>query len=540
VRLHRLATGHQHWPALAIALASALCGRSASAEATSSGFALNRTVPAPGSAWFLADSLDFRGQARVQLGLLADFSQAPLVLLDENGGVVAGLVQSQLYYHGSASISWADRLRLALNVPFLLANQGGTVTLRRVGTASNVVFNSPDGAGFGDPSLGLDVRVAGARGAPFALALGGRFYAALGNEARFASDGLLRFDGHVLATGQSGPWIYAAEAGVQVHGEQDDFAALPYGRDLTFGAAAGLSLLGGRFTFGPELSGRTTLSDFGRGFFEPATTPVELLLGGKVGFRSGIRLGVAGGGGVSSGLGAAQARVLVGLTWAAPVSDSPAKPPVGAPTLEDADWELEEKTAACAVCTAADVDHDGVPDSTDACPQVGGVAHLDPKQNGCPLDSDGDGVPDAADACPMDPVPEATSLGAPGCPMARIVAGHILLGLPIRFAESGATLLTESRAPLEAAAELLRAHTEITLLSIEGHTDGTGVPEANQLLSEQRALAVMDFLYTHGVAAERLVARGMGSSRPVASDSTPEGRSRNRRVELVIARRRTP
>ena len=67
---------------------------------------------------------------------------------------------------------------------------------------------------------------------------------------------------------------------------------------------------------------------------------------------------------------------------------------------------------------------------------------------------------------------------------------------------------------------------------IEGHTDGAGTDAINQPLSERRAQAIVDQLIKDGVDASSLTARGYGSSRPVADNSTPEGRAKNRRVEF--------
>jgi outer membrane protein OmpA-like peptidoglycan-associated protein len=69
---------------------------------------------------------------------------------------------------------------------------------------------------------------------------------------------------------------------------------------------------------------------------------------------------------------------------------------------------------------------------------------------------------------------------------------------------------------------------------IEGHTDNTGNAAANQTLSQKRAEAVRQYLMTtHGIAADRLTAQGIGQEQPVADNKTAEGRQQNRRVELV-------
>lgn len=75
------------------------------------------------------------------------------------------------------------------------------------------------------------------------------------------------------------------------------------------------------------------------------------------------------------------------------------------------------------------------------------------------------------------------------------------------------------------------------LLSIEGHTDSVGSPDYNQRLSEQRARSVADALIARGVSESRVRTRGFGEDRPIASNSSDEGRRRNRRVEVVIENR---
>ena len=70
--------------------------------------------------------------------------------------------------------------------------------------------------------------------------------------------------------------------------------------------------------------------------------------------------------------------------------------------------------------------------------------------------------------------------------------------------------------------------------SIEGHTDSTGAAEYNNQLSQKRAEAVLNYLVGLGVEEDRLSAKGFGQPLPVAPNDTPEGRQRNRRVEVVL------
>ena len=71
-------------------------------------------------------------------------------------------------------------------------------------------------------------------------------------------------------------------------------------------------------------------------------------------------------------------------------------------------------------------------------------------------------------------------------------------------------------------------------LTIEGHTDDQGDAAQNLTLSERRAGSVRDYLVDQGVPSSRITARGYGESRPKDTNSTPEGRQLNRRVEIHI------
>jgi len=91
----------------------------------------------------------------------------------------------------------------------------------------------------------------------------------------------------------------------------------------------------------------------------------------------------------------------------------------------------------------------------------------------------------------------------------------------------------ESSGTLAEIADMLREHADLALI-IEGHTDNVGNAAANQTLSEKRAAAVKTALVSkYGIEASRLETKGLGASKPAASNDTAEGRQTNRRVELV-------
>jgi outer membrane protein OmpA-like peptidoglycan-associated protein len=103
----------------------------------------------------------------------------------------------------------------------------------------------------------------------------------------------------------------------------------------------------------------------------------------------------------------------------------------------------------------------------------------------------------------------------------------------VLFDTGSYTLKPGAREKLAKISGIVLAHPGLNL-QIEGHTDSVGTDEFNQQLSERRADSVRDFLAEQGVPGSAISARGFGKTQPVASNDTPEGRQRNRRVELVV------
>ena len=109
----------------------------------------------------------------------------------------------------------------------------------------------------------------------------------------------------------------------------------------------------------------------------------------------------------------------------------------------------------------------------------------------------------------------------------------VTMAQDILFATDSATLRPDLRTDLRAIAANLQRYPDSTII-VTGHTDSTGTMAYNQSLSERRADSVAAVLIESGVAARRVVARGAGQTRPVASNDTAAGRAQNRRVEIVI------
>ncbi|MGI9361717.1 MAG: OmpA family protein, partial [Parasphingorhabdus sp.] len=112
---------------------------------------------------------------------------------------------------------------------------------------------------------------------------------------------------------------------------------------------------------------------------------------------------------------------------------------------------------------------------------------------------------------------------------------NLILNMPanVTFPFDSAAIQPQFQQTLSEVANTLSQY-EKSYIDIYGHTDSTGTDSYNQSLSERRAASVANFLSNGGVQRARLETRGFGESQPIASNSTEEGRSANRRVELKI------
>jgi outer membrane protein OmpA-like peptidoglycan-associated protein len=202
-----------------------------------------------------------------------------------------------------------------------------------------------------------------------------------------------------------------------------------------------------------------------------------------------------------------------------------------------------------------DTDGDGIPDHSDDCPEVAGVARLkgcpEPDRDGdgvidieddcpdvpglaihkgCP-DTDGDGIEDRLDKCPTEPGP----LSNKGCPEIKeeVKARLDFAANAIQFETGSALIKTSSFKILDEVAEILKEWSQYSV-SVEGHTDNVGSAESNLILSEKRAAAAATYLINKGIDAKRVKSVGFGLTKPIADNSTVQGRNKNRRVEFNL------
>jgi OOP family OmpA-OmpF porin len=138
------------------------------------------------------------------------------------------------------------------------------------------------------------------------------------------------------------------------------------------------------------------------------------------------------------------------------------------------------------------------------------------------------------DLPPPPPAPPPPPKPEPKPEHVRVKQDHIEIDDKIMFDVDKATIKTESHGLLDEIVSVVQKNPQIKKISIEGHTDADGSDKHNQKLSEDRAGAVKGYLVEHGVSEQRLSSVGYGESKPIADNSTADGKEKNRRVEFLI------
>ena len=196
--------------------------------------------------------------------------------------------------------------------------------------------------------------------------------------------------------------------------------------------------------------------------------------------------------------------------------------------IADPDDDCPEEAGTAEMNGCPDADGDGVRDGDDNCPDEAGPAEND----GCPWpDSDGDGILDKDDDCPNEAGPAASN----GCPepSAEVISELNEYSKTVLFDFNKASIRTESEDALKSIVDIMNEYPQ-TIFHVEGHTDSVGNEAYNMKLSKERAASVEKWLEENGVPSNRLTSEGYGETQPIATNSTPEGRQENRRVEISL------
>lgn len=466
----------------------------------------------------LVDTGHVLPEGAYRLMLMAGYERG-ILLLKGSDGQERSIIDYRVSGWLAGAWSPIDNLELSARLPVII-HQGGS------GANSLVGISAPDAFGLGTPELGARYALLRREdGAPVFLSLGldvgtpGGTAGAFGRQQGWAG---LQVAPRVAISRELGPVVLGANAGVRIRSTENE-PGRDYGTELEQGIVVA--------TRGKGLRAEIALQA-AQSLVEPDLA-LELLGGVRLPVGGGFEAFAIAGHGFTDIPGTPSIRAAAGIAWAH-------QPPAREDVCRSGRSHTPEQ------CPALDDDGDTVPNGQDRCPLEAGP----PENDGCPdTDSDGDGVVDREDACPNEagvaahrgcpepkpepappppapePAPQAPTTEAP----TRLPTEH-----HVQFPVGQSTLSDSERRNLDAVADYMKAHPAVSL-RIEGHTDNTGPDELNRTLSQERADAVRQYLIQQGIENSRLVAKGYGPDRPIASNDTPEGRSANRRVEFVTS-----
>lgn len=487
-----------------------------------------------------------------------EFSLRPLRLLDAEGNTLANTVNSITSLHVTGGLGITRWLAVGLHLPVALYQDFD----RRTPATDVPGDKNPYPFGVGDLRLWGKARLIDNSESGFGVALAPQIMFPTGQNLRSGGSFDLELLRGVADYRFKGGTLIALNFSFLFRTSKQQVRDVLVGHQVRYGLGVYVPV---RPTVGvmAEIAGGTSMERLP--LVGNQTGPVYSALEGHLGARWRHQSGLTVMGGLGTGftdaVGSPQLRIFAGVGYL-PLGQSKATPvdpdpdhdgilglddlcpdvpgPVenrGCPEKDTDKDGIVDRSDRCPLvagppenhgCPDVDTDKDGLIDRLDRCPQVPG-----PKENeGCPeKDTDSDGIIDRLDRCPRDPGPAPE-----GCPKRQFIVvkeDKIDLLQKVYFATNKATINPGSYPLLDEVADLLKKRGSMEI-RIEGHTDNTGPMELNLRLSRERAVAVRLYLIKAGVAAPRLFAEGFGPNKPVAENTTPAGRDKNRRTEFMI------
>ena len=479
-------TSNRGWLAVLMTVVSGLGFASSATGQSLPQFDLNQFRPSElATDGFAVSNADGQGHLQFGFQVYLDFSRDPMELQVTNGPIPdqrLELVHSQLTGHLTWSLGLWERLVIFMDLPYTFI-LGDSLSDEAVAFLDSIGLGVliPAGRGLGDLYVGARGVLYGTREHIFQLAA----QATLTTNTASAARPQQNYLGDPNKSPNIGGWfelLGTFNAGEYVRiplnvgyktGFRQDVPSLGIGNQLTFGAAVQVLLGQDRFMFTMEAFGRTA-ADSGTGFGGRQESPVELLGGFKYLHPKGFAVGIAGTGGVTSGYGNPDWRLIGMLGYTMPGKEE-----------------------------IIVVDTDG----------------------------DGDGIVDVDEAGPVE------NQCCPEEQRVIIEDSRLEILDKIYFNSDSAQLQRRSHAVLDNVAEVLNAHPQIRIIGVEGHTDWTGPSAYNMRLSQRRAESVVRYLVDEGgVSQDRFIAEGFGETQPlVPGAKTKTTLAQNRRVEFHIA-----
>ena len=455
------------------------------------------------------------GESRLELRTWTDYAVHPLTFVSASGAE-RPVVRDRAAQWLGAQVHLIGPLSFAAQVPVTVSERGDLSQLPPSSRGPPELLS-----GFADIRLTPRLALLRQEQAGIDLATQMSFEFPTARAQTLSSDGRVRAEalvsiGRSLAAVPAGSLDLLANAYVRARPARE-FLDVRSGSEAGLRAGVGYGIAQNRAWIPRrlylELEGRSFL----RAGFAAGSAPAEWRLGGTLCPAGNLAIDVAGGSGLTDGVGAPRARFLLGLGW----SQAACARSYGSAQLASA---------------APPIEPPRLPAPEPARPAI---AQALPPPPPPPPDRDGDGIPDDDDACPDQPG-IAENHGCPQGIRQRVVVSATSLEIldQVHFATGQARIEKKSWWLLDQVAAVLKSHPDLLLVEVEGHTDDRGPSSFNILLSEARAKAVADYLAGRGVARERLVPRGFGPTRPVASNGTVEGRAANRRVAFTVVKTR--
>ncbi len=343
-----------------------------------------------------------------------------------------------------------------------------------------------------------------------------------GNTLSFGGDGKVSGAFGLAAEYSASSFFTVVNAGIHLR-PKANLNEFNRSHEITYGIAGFVPLKDDMFRVGAQVFGSLGV---GAGTFgDVDNLPVEWMAEGRMRLGSPLKqfyVGLGAGTRISAGYAPDFRGMLVVGTWI-PLEDVEVK--------NDKGFRYK---------IPVDTDKDGFADDIDMCPSDVEDNKGGNSDDGCPEmlnDADSDGVPDIEDACPSEPGVRNPDPKKNGCPeFIRRIKGSTQIEVlkEVQFEFDRADLRPEAFPILNEVVRLLKVNPDVELVSIEGHTDDVGTDEHNNELSEARAKSVLNYLVQRGIASKRLTSKGFGESKPIAPNTTDEGRAKNRRVEFHI------
>ena len=464
--------------------------------------------------------------------------------LREGERKIGDLIPARLDLHAMLGMQLHPRFDFSVDLPLVLYQGDNMDLLAQQGLPLPGVFSLlkpcdevfTQGCGFADIRVLPRAHLLAPDSAPIGLAMLAEVRIPTGDGKSFTGDRGWTIAPRLAAEKNLGPLRVLANAGYRFR-RYGQFLNLYVGSEFALGAGA-IYRLGDLASLKEiEALGELHLATQTAGPFtftqaDSLKTPIELLVGARARLagRWGVELSLGRAVSLESGYGRPDFRVIAGITYTVHSADRDGD---GIPDdIDKCPDEPEDKDGFedSDGCPDPDNDRDGVPDVQDACPNVPGLREFD----GCP-DRDKDDVPDNVDKCPDQPGP-AENEGCPILqpPLVTVERDKLRLKANVLFETGEARIQKQSYQVLDEVAKVLKEHPEVRPVQIEGHTDNRGSRKYNLDLSGRRARAVMDYLIKKGIDAKRLRAQGFGFDQPIATNNTPLGRAKNRRVEFRI------